>query len=109
MDTQEQKPPMPVIFVMGFLFLIMLSAFIPSNWLGVKPAPKKILDLGAITTITEVVKDTNKDGTVSWNEVINQTLNDPKAVDITKDTPVDEKVIAQLNDPNNLTAFLQLI
>lgn len=96
------------IAVLGILItLIAVSAVVPAKWLGGEPKkqPHKKLNYTLATSPGEVAQDLDKDGKISWNEVINDTLQ-PSASTSAKlsKIAVDPKSIAELNDPNNLTA-----
>lgn len=107
MDEQKIHTKNAIV-VFGFLIVIIgLSAVIPAKWLG--GAQKKEehfrLDLSAISLPQEVAKDSNSDGTVSWKEIMDDTLQaTPEQLAELKKIPVDPKVIEELNDPNNLTS-----
>jgi hypothetical protein len=63
------------------------------------------IDFSGSNAIPSKITDTNSDGQISWGEAVSASLIDSTGtLDVIKDNPVDQKVIAQLNDPNNLTS-----
>ena len=107
MDNEEKPSASKPLIAIGILVgITILSAVIPAKWFGINPVVYKNqpLDLSAITSASEIAKDTNNDGSISWNEIINQTFPESTSAESIKGAPVDEKVIEQLNDPNNLTS-----
>ena len=99
-----QKPISKPLVIVGILVLLLTSTtFIPASWFGITPVIYKNapLNLTDITTPENIAKDTNKDGIISWQEVINQNVDFGTS---TNTATIDEQAIAQLNDPNNLTA-----
>lgn len=89
------------------ILLILLSAITPAKWLGVevKKKPYNKLDLTVMTSPSEFADDTNNDGKIGWNEIVESTLKDSTtSLSRINQKPVDQKVIDELNDPNNLTS-----
>ncbi len=89
------------------LVLILLSAITPAKWLGikVKKQPYTKLDLTVITSPSEVAEDTDNDGKVGWNEIVASTFKDSTTtLAIINKKPINQKIIDELNDPNNLTS-----
>lgn len=102
-ETPQQKREVPKtsLLVLGALLLIIaLSAVIPAKWFGIEPyqATRPKLDL---TSLDTVATDVDGDNAISWRELFGSTL--PAAELETEEKP-DPTVIAQLNDPYNLTA-----
>lgn len=96
------------LVVLGIvILLILLSAITPAKWLGVevKKKPYNKLDLTVMTSPSEFADDTNNDGKIGWNEIVESTLkNSTTSLSQINQKPVDQKVIEELNDPNNLTS-----
>lgn len=89
------------------LILIGLSALVPAKWIGVdsKKYEQPKLDLSKMTDPSELASDTNGDGAVSWKEIVTNSLDvSSTTLEEIRKIPVDKKLIAELNDPNNLTA-----
>lgn len=90
------------------LILLGLTAVVPASWFT-SPAKKvggrTALDMQAILDAGNVAKDADKNGVLTWGEVIGEVAGQGQLnlEEITRQ-PVKEEVIAQLNDPNNLTA-----
>jgi hypothetical protein len=89
------------------ILLLGISALVPARWIGAGKSlnrqPKLVLDTTKSTQRTTL--DQNMDGSVSWNEVMDNTLNlTPADKENLSKIPVNKKVIDELNDPNNLTA-----
>lgn len=87
--------------------LILLSAVTPAKWLGVevKKKPYTKLDLTVMTSPSEFAEDINSDGKIGWNEIVESTLkNSTTSLSQINQRPVDQKIIDELNDPNNLTS-----
>lgn len=101
-QTKKQLAVLGVV-----LILILLSAIVPAEWLGITPKKYsyKKLDLNTLTSPQEIAEDTNNDGTVGWNEIVISTFKDSTStlLELNK-KPIDKKIIAELNDPNNLTS-----
>lgn len=96
------------LLVVGFLVvLISLSVITPSKWFGVnqkKPIYQK-LDLTVVTSPSSIAEDKNNDGKITWGEIVTETFKDSTSslVKINQ-KPIDQKIIDELNDPNNLTS-----
>jgi hypothetical protein len=90
------------------LAVIVLRAVIPSTWFKPKTQqqrPFTRIDFSSGNAVPSKITDTNSDGQISWGEAVSASLIDSTGtLDIIKDNPVDQKVIDQLNDPNNLTS-----
>lgn len=87
--------------------LIAVSTVIPAKWLGLQQKKQlhPTLDLSSLSAASEIATDSDHDGTISWNEIVTETLHpSPEAIENLKKNPVDAKEIADLNDPNNLTS-----
>ncbi len=96
------------LVVLGVVvLLILLSAITPARWLGVevKKKPYTKLDLTVMTSPSEIAEDSNSDGKIGWNEIVESTLkNSTTSLSQINQKPVDQKIIDELNDPNNLTS-----
>ncbi len=104
---ESYKTRNSLIVLGSVVFLFGLSAVIPARWVGGSPkvirSPK--IDLSRMTSPSQIAKDINGDGGVSWGEIITSTLGaSSSALETIKKTSVDQKAIEELNDPNNLTA-----
>lgn len=94
------------LFVTLILIAIVIStAFIPAKWFGITPKVYREtpLDLGSPVALDSIAKDTNKDGVITWDEIIKQTV-DASTTNSLKNEKVDQTAIDNLNDPNNLTS-----
>jgi hypothetical protein len=92
-----------------FILLLILSAAIPSSWFTKKtPSKHSPINLRAIIEASKSAHDTNHDGAVTWQELIEQSFDDATSsiAQLKKDFPPDPKVLEELNDPNNLTSSL---
>lgn len=105
--TSTAKSKILGVIVM-LLILIGVTIVTPSSWLGGtknlglfsvnRQAPK------VVRKPTLTIKDANSDGQISWSEVVSSSLIDSTStLNTIKDNPIDQKAIAELNDPNNLT------
>ncbi|MCF7844089.1 hypothetical protein K9M47_04340 [Candidatus Gracilibacteria bacterium] len=96
------------LVVLGLvIILILLSAITPAKWLGVKvkKQPYTKLDLRVMTSPSEFATDTNNDGKVGWNEIVTSTLkNSTTSLANINQKPINQRIIDDLNDPNNLTS-----
>jgi hypothetical protein len=86
------------------LVLTFGVSLLPASWFGVKKeaALYPPLNLGAIAAYDSGASDADQDGVTTWREYIANSLNLPE--DATTSVEVDDRSIAQLNDPNNLTS-----
>jgi hypothetical protein len=102
--TPRSKP----LILVGVLILLTVGVgLIPAQWFGITPKRYEPvhLDLAALNSINDVAQDSNGDGIVSWGELTNELFTDDETtLGALKNGQVDEKIIAELNDPNNLTA-----
>lgn len=92
--------------VLGFLLsIIMISLVVPAKWVGIEPTQKKQdkIEITSASFLKGSISDTNKDNTISWKELMIGSLDSTEIKNVENKTP-DMKVIAQLNDPSNLTA-----
>lgn len=107
MEKTSTQTSRSVAFLIIIASLVIVSAIIPAKWLGVsqKTQTKPKLDLSLLTSPQEIATDTNKDGNITWREVMTSTLNPSSStVAELKKIPVDQKSVEELNDPNNLTS-----
>lgn len=107
MEEKNSQTKSQLIVLGVVLIIIFISSVIPAKWFGVKtkkPVHKK-LDLTTLTSPGEIAEDTNNDGEIGWNEIVVSTFKDSTSTlaELNK-KPIDKKVIAELNDPNNLTS-----
>lgn len=99
----QRKSLVALALVLG---LTVSIGFLPARWFGITPVGKKYakIDLSSINSIDDIAKDTNGDGVTDWNEIITQTYGGAEAsAQNVQNTSLDLGVVAQLNDPNNLT------
>lgn len=92
--------------VVGFLVcLVLISLVLPAKWVGIQPAQKKLnkIEITSPSFLKDSINDTNKDNSISWRELITGSL-DSEEIKNAESKVVDPKVIAELNDPTNLTA-----
>ncbi len=81
--------------------LTLLVGFLPASWFGIQPFQPSYTKINLTeATLRDVIPDTDTDGTISWKEFVLANAGDET---LPQGTP-DPKVIADLNDPNNLTA-----
>lgn len=107
-EQPEEKHVSKSLVITGVVVVILISStFIPARWFGIQSTTykNKPLDLSLATSPSEVAKDTNGDGKISWKEVIDQNFKTSDATpEKASSTQPDPKSLAILNDPNNLTA-----
>lgn len=107
METQSTHTSRAVSVFIIFIAFIGISALTPAKWLGVTPK-KEVhtrIDISNMSSPKEVATDANGDGVISWKEIISEnTKVSTSILEEIQSTPVDQKTIAELNDPNNLTA-----
>ena len=105
---QPEKHISKSLIILGIFALILTSTtFIPARWFHVTPVTykNKPLSLSVVSSPSTIADDTNKDGVISWQEIVDQNLiGSTDTIEKIKNTPIDEKAIEQLNDINNLTA-----
>jgi len=104
MDTLTPQKNLPLLFLGGLVLLTIATAFIPAKWFGIEPkaVTRARLDFSSISP-SDVANDTNNDNAISWKELIESTLGPTERSEF-EGKEADPKVIAELNDPNNLTA-----
>lgn len=102
----EQMTNRKYLILLAVLLLITASsAIIPASWFGIGIKNNNpSLDLTSVKTIDLVGK--NKEGSpATWKDLTEQTFkNQPEILAEIKASTVDQKDLAALNDPNNLTA-----
>lgn len=102
----EQMTNRKYFILLAVLLLITASsAVIPASWFGINVKNNNpSLDLTSVKTIDLVGK--NKEGApATWKDLTEQAFKDrPEILAETKATPVNQKDLDALNDPNNLTA-----
>lgn len=108
MEEKSTTLSRSILVLIIVIALVAMSALVPASWFGIKPSKKQQtvkLDLSMIKSAQAVATDKDGDGVISWKEVVEKTLpmTDEQREELKK-IPVDQKVIDQLNDPNNLTA-----
>lgn len=109
MDDQKIAQRKSLLVLGGVLVLTLGVGFLPAKWFGIQPVAQKYakIDLSSISSIDDIVTDTNGDGKTDWNEVISQTYEGSDAdLQEAKNAPVDPGALAQLNNPDNLTGSL---
>ncbi len=104
MDTLTPQKNLPLLFLGGLVLLTIATAFIPAKWFGIEPKSitRARLDFSSITP-SDVAEDANNDNAISWKELVESTLGPTERSEF-EGQEADPKVIAELNDPNNLTA-----
>lgn len=104
MDTLTPQKNLPLLFLGGLVLLTIATAFIPAKWFGIEPksVTRARVDFSSISP-SDVAEDTNNDKAISWKELIESTLGPTERSEL-EGKEADPKVIAELNDPNNLTA-----
>lgn len=81
------------------VFVLTLSLIIPAKWFGVTPQAQK----GREINLSYSLKQNKVEIPNSWAELTNANIPQADIKDLGSKKP-DPEVIAQLNDPNNLTA-----
>jgi len=86
--------------------LLIMSAFVPARWIGVKPQVSNYtpVDFNKLTTVNDFAKDADGNGQISWKELILSSEGGAAAAQELQNSQPDPKAIAALNDPNNLTS-----
>lgn len=111
MDTNLPHDFKPLALV-GLLLLITVGiGFFPAKWFGIKIPDSSYsnhirIDLSQITDPNNLASDTDKDGNITWRELIaqNADYSSTTLAEAKSGATPNPKVIEQLNDPNNLTA-----
>ena len=108
MDNPRTTPTVPSI-LLGVLFFILIgSAFMPARWFGVTQSPLRTsrppVDFTQLQNDSPFIKDINKDGEISWAEVVRSTAQGSSSIIELQNEKPDPIIIARLNDPDNLTA-----
>lgn len=100
----QEKANAPLLVLGGVVMLTLVAGIIPSSWFGIEPVQKRHakIDLSSIS-LADVAEDENADGAFSWKEIVSSNLAEVDAQELGSRQP-DPKAIANLNDPNNLTA-----
>jgi hypothetical protein len=114
-----------ILITLGLLVvMVVLSAFIPASWFGIKPVEKKYaqLNIPSVDDFKVLATDTNNDGTPDWRNLMQKTYTEGVTLSegssqATNQTPtqttktgtqdsqsVSKEDQARLDDPNNLTA-----
>lgn len=103
MDNAQKEKIKSIFLLLGIAALTLSIGFLPAGWFGIDTAtPRyKVLDLSRPASIEDLATDTNSDGEISWQELVNQTWGNSS--ETAGATELDEATIAQLNDPNNIT------
>lgn len=99
MTETQVKEPKSLILVWVILVIVILSAFIPAKWLGVKPAVPNRLDLKALTEMGRLTLDQNNNNNPDWKDLLNEVGGIPTAT-----STIDPIIQKKLDDPNNLTS-----
>lgn len=106
MEQTQKEKIRSLIFLVGIIVLTFSIGFLPASWFGINSTKNfyKKLDLAQPASINDLAQDTNKDGEISWEELVDQTtFGGGVATDDSGVAVPDEKTTAILNDPNNLT------
>ena len=104
---EESHTSSKSLLVLGIVtLLLIISAFLPARWFGVQPVESTYVpvDFSSLKETHTFTQDTNGDNKISWKEIILSTEEGSTSASELSTTPPDKKVIAELNDPNNLTA-----
>lgn len=105
--NEESKPlPKSILLVAGVLVVLIMSAFIPARYIGVKPVkydtPIDYSKLKTAETFTKEV-DTDSNGTLTWKELMTNVAGEDSLL-VNGTTTEDPEIMKALADPNNLTA-----
>lgn len=102
MESVQKEKIKPFLGVIVIAIVTLSLGFLPAKWFGIDTTtPKyKALDLTRPASIQDLASDTNNDGEISWQELVQQTWGN-KGVPTT--TEIDTATAAKLNDPNNIT------
>jgi len=103
----EQMTNRKYLILLAVLLLITASsAVIPASWFGIgakKNDPS--LDLTSVKSIDVVGKNKETGAPATWKDLTEQAFkNKPEILAEVKAATIDQKDLATLNDPNNLTA-----
>ena len=104
MDAHNEKISGPLLGLGVFILLTMGSLLLPASWFGIESAKKTYsrVDLSDLN-LGDVANDRDADGSISWKELVTDSLSPEEIARLENQKP-DAKVIADLNDQNNLTA-----
>lgn len=104
MDTPHEKPFGPILAIGALVLLTLIASIVPASWFGIRPLKHTYgkIDLSDIS-LSEITEDADKDGSISWKEVITENLSPSEIAEAESKKP-DPVAIAALNDPNNLTS-----
>ncbi|MEN9337849.1 MAG: hypothetical protein RIQ41_163 [Candidatus Parcubacteria bacterium] len=89
----------------GFILIGTFAlGLIPARWFGIKPPQQQYakIDLSSVG-VDDVANDTNNDGSISWKELAEGSL-DPAALAEMEGQKADPEVLKRLDDSNNLTS-----
>lgn len=102
-SSSPSKNYSPAVLLVLLLVLTVGVSLLPGSWFGIPKATRAYptLELNDLMGSNEGL-DNNKDGQVSWKEYVSAALDIPPDTDTQFE--VDTVAVAQLNDPNNLTA-----
>ena len=95
--------PKPFILLAGLVVLLVLSAFIPAKWLGVKPV-KSGYEPVDFTKLTTYADDTDGNGKISWRELVTTSEIGAQTLAESGNVLPDSEAVELLNDPNNLSS-----
>lgn len=104
--TSQEKSNTPLL-LLGIIFILTIgTSLLPASWFGIEQQTRRYepLNLGSIAQPENLATDTNNDGAISWGELIASSLS--LSPEETNDLQLasDPEVIANLNNPNNITA-----
>lgn len=103
----EQMTNRKYLILLIILILITTSsAVIPASWFGINTKKSDTTpDLTSVVGVNAVNKNKETGAPATWKDLTNQAFKDsPQALEEFKNTPIDEKSLDNLNDPDNLTA-----
>ncbi len=103
--TSQEKSNTPLL-LLGIVFILTIgTSLLPASWFGIEKQVRRYepLNLGTISQPENLATDTDNDGAISWGEIIASSLSLSKEESGIK-FETDPKVLAILNDPNNVTA-----
>lgn len=104
-DDVRARNRSALFILLGILMVTVVFSFLPASWFGIKPLRNthQRVDLSALS-LDGVARDTDKDGSISWKELVTDSLSASDIAEMEKGEQIDPEVVANLNDPNNLTA-----
>lgn len=101
---EEKKFSTPLFGLGLIVVLTFLAGIVPASWFGIQPAQKNYarIDLSSVA-VEDIARDRDKNGEITWKEIVTESIA-PSELDTMGKKEADPKVIARLNDPDNLTS-----